>query len=209
MSKLIKRLIIFAVIFILVVVGYSIFFKKDATVGDLVTEGAFDAGGGDTQLVGDEFIGLLTDVQSIKLDGGIFTSSPFATLEDFSITLVQLGNEGRPNPFAPIGTDVSSTTITETPDVITNPATNITTTTTLVNGALAVGVTATERWFEWGLTESLGIQTTKLLGSASPFSQTLSGLTPNTVYYVKAVAKINGQTVYGTLQSLKTAGAVN
>ena len=52
-----------------------------------------------------DFLALLLSVTSIKLDDAIFSDSAFQSLNDSSITLVPDGNEGRINPFAPIGVD--------------------------------------------------------------------------------------------------------
>lgn len=55
--------------------------------------------------IGQEFINQLLNLQAIKLNDEIFSSLAFQSLEDFTIVLVQPGNEGRPNPFAPFGAD--------------------------------------------------------------------------------------------------------
>ena len=55
--------------------------------------------------IGQEFINQLLSLQAIKLDDEIFSSLSFQSLEDFTIVLIQSGNEGRPNPFAPFGAD--------------------------------------------------------------------------------------------------------
>lgn len=55
--------------------------------------------------IGQEFVNQLLNLQAIKLDDEIFSSLAFQSLEDFTIVLIQPGNEGRPNPFAPFGAD--------------------------------------------------------------------------------------------------------
>ena len=55
-----------------------------------------------------DFLSLLLNIKSIKLDDSIFSDPAFLTLRDSSIVLVPDGNEGRPNPFAPIGSDIIS-----------------------------------------------------------------------------------------------------
>ncbi len=206
MSKIIKRLITVAVVVALIAIGYSLVSNKKQGDQTLSTVGANTDS---TNEVGDEFLATLLNLQVLKLDGDIFNANTFTGLQDFSITLVQLGNQGRPNPFAPIGSDLSPTSVVSSPSVITNTPTSISTSSTVLQGALLAGTVATERWFEWGLTESLGASTTKLLGSTSPYTATISGLTANTTYFYKAAAKINGQTVYGSVVSWKTLGTSN
>lgn len=69
------------------------------TVGSTVASSA-------DPLVAQEFLTLLLSVKNIKLDDTIFSDRAFNSLHDSSITLIPDGTEGRPNPFAPIGTDV-------------------------------------------------------------------------------------------------------
>ncbi len=53
-----------------------------------------------------EFLPLLLSVRNLQLDDSIFTDPSFLGLKDSSIELVPDGNEGRLNPFAPIGVDI-------------------------------------------------------------------------------------------------------
>ncbi len=55
--------------------------------------------------IAQNFLSLLLNIKSIKLDDSIFSDDAFNSLRDSSIVLVPDGNEGRPNPFAPFGTD--------------------------------------------------------------------------------------------------------
>ena len=78
-------------------------------------------------VLANDFLSLLLSIKSIKLDDAIFANSAFISLHDSSITLVPDGNEGRINPFAPIGTDIvvpppaSPATLPTTPPVIPSP----------------------------------------------------------------------------------------
>jgi hypothetical protein len=65
-----------------------------------------EQGNGDNGVVAGEFLSLLLSVKSIKLNNTIFSENAYKSLRDSSITLTPDGNEGRPNPFAPIGNDV-------------------------------------------------------------------------------------------------------
>lgn len=70
--------------------------------------------------VAQDFLALLLSVTSIKLDDSIFSDPAFASLRDSSITLVPDGNEGRVNPFAPIGVDAAETDSAETENTATD-----------------------------------------------------------------------------------------
>lgn len=54
-----------------------------------------------------EFLSLLLNIRSIKLDGSVFQNRGFTSLSDTSIILAAPDNIGRRNPFAPIGSDVA------------------------------------------------------------------------------------------------------
>jgi hypothetical protein len=51
-----------------------------------------------------ELLALLSELNTIKLDGAFFTNQLFLSLTDFSVNLT-LEPRQRPNPFAPIGSD--------------------------------------------------------------------------------------------------------
>ncbi|MCK4344759.1 MAG: hypothetical protein KAX05_05675 [Bacteroidales bacterium] len=94
------------------------------------------------------------------------------------------------------------------PTVTTNNVTNFTSTSATVGGNVTSdgGATVTERGVYWGTSqnpESTGAK--RQIGSGTgSFSTTLSGLNPNTTYYVKAYA-INSQgKAYATQVSFKT-----
>ncbi|MDQ5883133.1 MAG: hypothetical protein QG654_45 [Patescibacteria group bacterium] len=62
----------------------------------------------DADQIGQEFLTQLLNIRSIKLREDIFSRPAFISLTDFTIELIQLGNEGRENPFAPFGVDSST-----------------------------------------------------------------------------------------------------
>lgn len=141
-----RNIIIFLVIATIFLSVY-LFFKKDApapttaivsaTPGSALVSTVLPTTGNEG--VAKEFLDLLLSVKSIKLDDSIFSQNAFRSLHDSSITLIQDGTEGRPNPFAPIGTDVSipdtnnRDAVTTTPDTNTN--TNSSTNNTTTNPA--------------------------------------------------------------------------
>lgn len=67
-------------------------------------------------------VGLLKNLSTIRLNGALLSSPTFQSLNDISIVLPQITNQGRRNPFAPIGsenvaspsTSVSSTSVPTT-----------------------------------------------------------------------------------------------
>lgn len=56
--------------------------------------------------IGQEFIGMLLSLQSLNLDTTLFQDPVFQSLKDKTIRFADPGGQGRPNPFAPIGSDV-------------------------------------------------------------------------------------------------------
>ena len=114
MASKIKNIIIFSGIAIALVLVYIYFIK-----GDPDESGSFLSAEPNTALpsrgasadsssfaVTQEFLSLLLNVRSIKIDDSIFSDNAFLSLRDSTILLIPDGNEGRPNPFAPIGSDV-------------------------------------------------------------------------------------------------------
>ncbi len=206
MKTVIRNIIILAVVVVLGVWGYSAFFKKDATApsnGLVTTAGTPTvAEGGDGGTVSSEFLALLLNIRSIKLDDSIFTSKAFMSLQDFSRPIPPDTNPGRQNPFAPIGSDVSIAAA----QVSTSNPSSITATASTLNGALSVGGQDTLRWFEYGSTQALGTKTAqKTQATPGAFAETITGLTPNATYYVKAVASVGGVITSGNVVMWKTA----
>lgn len=101
--------------------------------------------------------------------------------------------------------------ISGTPYVTTNGATNIMTNSATLNGHINSNGVSSNAWFEWGTTSSsFGNSTSQIsYGTQSTnFSSTLSGLSPNTTYYYRAVAQNpQGSIVYGNQVSFTTLGS--
>ena len=71
-----------------------------------------------------DFLALLLSVKTIKLDDSILSNPDFIGLHDSTITLTQDATIGRPNPFARLGTDATtSDAITSTAPPIIPPIT--------------------------------------------------------------------------------------
>ncbi len=151
---------------------------------------------------GQDFLALLLSVQSIKLNDSFFTSKAFTTLQDFNRPIPPDTNPGRTNPFAPIGQDSSSIST----QVSTSGPSAITSTSATLNGTLSAGGAGNTRWFEYGTTSDLGTMTApKDQATAGAFAESLTGLTPNTTYFVKASASIGSMTISGNVVTFKTA----
>lgn len=141
MSK-IKNILIFTTITVIFILIYIFFIKPKPVTENLVSSQSstvlpnmVDMGTNinqenNTSLVAKDFLTLLLNVKNIKLDDAIFSEIAFDSLRDSSIVLIPDGNEGRPNPFAPLGNDKiiptspvapTSSASTIIPDVIETP----------------------------------------------------------------------------------------
>ena len=113
-----RNIIIFIAIAAVFVAIYIFFLKPEpADDATLVSAPNFTAVNAETapvsgagsqngaSLAAGDFLTLLLNVKNIKLEDAIFSDPAFASLHDSSITLIPDGNEGRPNPFAPLGVD--------------------------------------------------------------------------------------------------------
>ncbi len=111
----IRNIIIFIAIGAAFVLIYIFFIKKspgDDTallISSSKTSAISDTNtttGNASGIAAKDFLSLLLNVKNIKLNDTIFSDDAFVSLRDSSIILTPDGNEGRPNPFAPIGTDI-------------------------------------------------------------------------------------------------------
>lgn len=60
---------------------------------------------------GQQVVNLLRSLSTIQLSDAVFQNPTFSLLQDMSIALPPVTNPGRRNPFAPIGNDTGSTTV--------------------------------------------------------------------------------------------------
>lgn len=116
MSK-IKNIIIFTSITVVFILIYIFFIKPEpvtenlvstpsnAALPDIVDIGSNMNMENKSSFIAKDFLSLLLNVKNIKLDDTIFSEVAFDSLRDSSIVLVPDGNEGRPNPFAQLGSD--------------------------------------------------------------------------------------------------------
>lgn len=117
MSKTFKKIIIILVVLVLAGIGASLFLGGEGsgiqnplqsvstgTTGAPLSQNT-NRTSGNTEEMNREFVSMLLNLQSIKLSDDIFSEPAFSALINNTVRLNQPGNEGRPNPFAPIGTD--------------------------------------------------------------------------------------------------------
>ena len=96
------------------------------------------------------------------------------------------------------------------PSVYTNTASSIAANSMTLNGSVNPNGNATNAWFEYGTTQSLGYtagyQTIGSGNYVSTLTSTVYTLAPNTTYYYRAVAQNAYGTTYGTIMSVTTGG---
>ncbi len=219
MKSIIRNIIILAVVVILGIVGYKLFFAKKAAApaGGLKTTSGVGTGtsaapniattgaGSPGSVSEDDFVSILLSVKSISVDDSIFKDRGFALLQDFNRPLPPDTNPGRVNPFAPIGSDG----VASAAGVTTSNPSSITSTGATFNGTLMASDPSATRWFEYGTTSAFGSITTPV-PQANPgaFADVVTKLLPNTTYYVRADALVGGATILGNTLVWKTAQSV-
>jgi hypothetical protein len=109
------------------------------------------------------------------------------------------------------GNDMMFTT-PNAPTVVTNAATNISSTTATMNGTVTANGTNTTVAFEWGLTTSYGYFYSATPGTvtgtiATPVLANLTGLTPSTTYHFRCRGINSVDTTYGADQVIVTQPA--
>lgn len=119
MSKGLKILLMFLILVVFGAIAYFVLGGEDASLNVSPTSSPLQTSTNqpvsglasqntpeiDADQIGQEFLTQLLNIRSIKLREDIFSRPAFISLTDFTIELVQLGNEGRVNPFAPFGVD--------------------------------------------------------------------------------------------------------
>ena len=108
MIKQYQNVIFIIVAIIIAFIAYSYFFAGKATP-ILSEETVSQAAPADQDL-----ISLLLELKAITLDESLFSDATFTSLQDFSKELVPEAT-GRPNPFAPLGSQAKAPAQTQTP----------------------------------------------------------------------------------------------
>lgn len=98
-----KKILLLIVILFMAFLIYS-YFKGGDKTNDILT--ATSPTGGSNNAIGQQFFNQLLTLQNLQLDDKVFADPRFQSLQDFSQPLPD-EPQGRPNPFAPIGVDVS------------------------------------------------------------------------------------------------------
>jgi hypothetical protein len=93
-------------------------------------------------------------------------------------------------------------------NVVTTVATNITTNSATINGYITnPSYYNTNVYFEYGSTINLGLRTSsKSANGASVFNEYLSGLTPNTIYFFRAISEGSNGLSRGAVETFQTVG---
>lgn len=104
MKGIIRNLILFIVIGGILAGGFYYVFNKNTPEEANITS----SGNGEpinTTTSNTTNTSSKESLSGIKLDTSIFSNPAFLSLRDSSVILIPRGNEGRPNPFLPIGID--------------------------------------------------------------------------------------------------------
>jgi hypothetical protein len=210
MSKKVKTFAILAGVVIVIIVAVSFLKGKSATPAPSSTNG-LSSSTGTIPLPGavapqnaDEFSTILSTINHISIDTSLFQNPSYKLLRDVPVSL---GSDvvGRSNPFAPIGSDGPTATIADVV-VQTVQAGKVTSTTAEFAAQITVSDTApTSVVFEYGPTDTFGNATAPVTTTKSgTVLMTVTGLTPSTSYYVRAVAVRGGVTTTGNTTSFVT-----
>ena len=115
MASKIKNIIIFTIIAASLILIYIFFVKKAPEEENFISSSNTASSDTNTlqqnSLIARDFLSVLLSVKSIKLNDTIFSDGAFVQLHDSSILLTSPspGDQGRLNPFAPIGYEAAIT----------------------------------------------------------------------------------------------------
>ncbi len=156
----------------------------------------------------DEFSSLLSSINTITIDTSFFKNPAYTLLRDYPVTL---GTDvvGRINPFAPVGSDPSTLVPQTAVTIQTLQPGKITSTTAELGAQLSVADTAaTTIVFEYGTTDTFGSVTAPVAATKSGTTLvTISKLTPETTYFVRAIAVRGTETTTAQTMSFITSKA--
>ena len=212
MSKKVKLFAIIAGV-IIVIIGASSLLKKNTTPTAPASSNVLSTTTGIIPLPGamgastqnaDEFSAILSTISRISIDTSLFQDQSYKLLRDVPVSL-GVDVVGRVNPFAPVGFDAAPS---GTPDVTvqTIQAGKITKASAEFAAQITVADTApTSVVFEYGPTDTFGSATAPITTTRSgAVLMTVTGLTPATNYYVRAVALRGSVTTTGNTTSFVT-----
>lgn len=105
MNEKTKQIIIAVVVIVVAFIGFKVFMGKDSADTSLTTDSST------TKFVdGQAVLVLLNRLNKVTLNESIFSSAAFTSLQSFEVPIPDQVI-ARPNPFAPIGSDGSTTII--------------------------------------------------------------------------------------------------
>lgn len=213
-----KKIKVFAIVVLIiaVIIGIAAFVGRSSTPPSTsdspLSSSASKAGGvsfDTTSAPPSEFTGVLSTIKSIVLDTSIFDDPAYLALRDYPITL---GSDyrGRPNPFAPVGNDVGtiSGVVTSTEVQFETLQPGKITTTTAELGAQGILSTTDQALvvFEYGINDLLGSATSPVtLSKSGTALLRITGLTPATTYFVRAVLTQGSTTKTGNIMTFTTS----
>ena len=91
------------ILLVVAVIGYFVYTQflsaTPATVSSADSSG----------VVGQDILDLVASFEAVSIDPTLFSNSQFQNLKDFTVVL-QPESQGRVNPFAPLGNDISNKT---------------------------------------------------------------------------------------------------
>lgn len=216
MSKKIKTFVIVVVIIAIIIGAFSYLSNsKPQPATTLLNSSVSPAAGMLNNQVNvssdSEFSSLLSTVNTIVIDTSIFESAAYKSLRDSPITL---GSDikGRPNPFAPVGSDrgtISGTTETGTAQFETLQPIKVTATTAEFGAqAMLSSTVGAQVIFEYGENDLLSSATAPVdLASNGTVLVKATGLNPDTTYYVRAVLTQGSNVVSGDKMKFTTSKA--
>ena len=194
------------IIFAAAILAYNFFFKKEGPPAALVTTTGLPVGAVPTgERFGQEFLSTLLSLRNLQLDNSLFDNKEFKTLQDFTFPIPETGPRGRPNPFAPL-------TVTKkkiTAPITTGEAGSLTSASAILTGLVDPSSTSllqAEKRFSWGETQALenNTPTTTEITSLGEFSQEITGLDSETVYYFRAEVLLDGEPLPGETKTFIT-----
>jgi hypothetical protein len=148
------------------------------------------------------FLSTLNSLNKITIDNSLLSSASFLALHDNTVTIVNNGDVGRPNPFAPISGVSTNGPVSL---VLTKDASSVTDKSAILNGSNEGLKGSVSNYFEYGTTPALGKTTAPVTQSlVGTFASKITGLTPKTTYFFRAVVKLNNTPTQGDVMSFTT-----
>lgn len=158
-----------------------------------------------------EFSDILSSISTITIDTSIFNNPSYKSLRDFPVTL---GSDikGRPNPFAPVGNDqgtiggINVQSNNGSVQFETLQPNKVTATTAEFGAQAMVSSTIGAKVvFEYGINDLLGNASAPVaLASNGTALTRVTGLSPDTTYYVRAVLTQGSNVVPGEKMTFTT-----